>query len=347
MIFHREKGINRLGHRANYIIVTEESYELYYSHWALSLPFDLFWGPEYSLAFIREHEQRDRDHWLDEVWAEGGAVVDPLKKVLLLFGGEELEYNYSLRNIYLKLMKEVWQDWKIEWADEGILELADYVSYPRNLLENHDTVPIKIREVNLNPPTYQERIESVGSIVTQEGKLQLYPLDQLATYYLQAGPSLLGETDQQIGYSHFDYAKWSDKFPESGFHIDIPQQTIHYWSMYHTAEMYEKIQNKWLGWTIIWNDENYETQLTLTSGKLTFPIIDRQKLYEKIAEDLLLGSLQDPCEGLWRILRSSETESIYINPSSLQHHSPDLSDEQKKEIYYYAINQVKKKHHQK
>ena len=66
-----------MGHRANLIVVQYGKYELFYSHWAANtLTHDLFWSPEFATAFIRMQRKVDESYWLDEVWAEGGAVAD-------------------------------------------------------------------------------------------------------------------------------------------------------------------------------------------------------------------------------------------------------------------------------
>ena len=96
-----------MGHRANLIVVRAGGYDLYYSHWAANtLPRDLFWGPAHALAFARA--QRPADDWLDDVWAEGGAVIDPGARVLRLFGGEDLASDVPLRRLYLRLLAAVY-----------------------------------------------------------------------------------------------------------------------------------------------------------------------------------------------------------------------------------------------
>ena len=72
----------------------------------------------------------DDSSWFDEVWAEGGVVVDWDNRTLLLFGGEDIVSDISLRRLSLKLLAVVWQNWKIKWTYEEIADIADYVNYP-------------------------------------------------------------------------------------------------------------------------------------------------------------------------------------------------------------------------
>jgi len=66
-----------MGQRANLIVVRDNTYDLYYSHWcANTLPKDLFWGEQYAIQFIEMQTRVDEPGWLDDVWAEGGAVLE-------------------------------------------------------------------------------------------------------------------------------------------------------------------------------------------------------------------------------------------------------------------------------
>ncbi|GIP11396.1 hypothetical protein P4H94_06290 [Paenibacillus macerans] len=56
-----------MGQRANLIIVRNNYYELYYSHWcANTLPKDLFWGEQHAVKFIEMQKQVEESGWLDD-----------------------------------------------------------------------------------------------------------------------------------------------------------------------------------------------------------------------------------------------------------------------------------------
>jgi hypothetical protein len=133
-----------MGQRANLILIERGQREMYYTHWrANTLDRDLFWGPDHAARFIRA--QQARTHWLDEVWAEGGAVLDRDAHVLLMFGGEDVRIDVSLRRVYLDLLRHVWSGWDVRWAYEGIADVADYVGHPREAVLTNEFDPAKSR----------------------------------------------------------------------------------------------------------------------------------------------------------------------------------------------------------
>ncbi|MEM6528524.1 MAG: hypothetical protein AAF653_09525, partial [Chloroflexota bacterium] len=104
-----------MGQRATLLIKNGIDYELYYCHWCANrLDWEIFWGPEYTLNFIRG--QQPTIEWLDTVWAEGGVVVDTGNNHLLWFGGEDIYFEIPLRHLYMTLLKQVWKGWTIAWA---------------------------------------------------------------------------------------------------------------------------------------------------------------------------------------------------------------------------------------
>ncbi|MCY7556816.1 MULTISPECIES: hypothetical protein [Paenibacillus] len=120
-------------------------------HWcANTLPKDLFLGEQHAVKFIEMQKRVDESGWLDDVWAEGGAIVDLDKKKLVFYGGEDILYNVPLRNFYLKLMRTIWSGWEIAWAYEGILDLANYVGYPQEKILTYGEDDLK--DTNLEPP---------------------------------------------------------------------------------------------------------------------------------------------------------------------------------------------------
>jgi len=111
-----------MGQRANLITFENGEYTLRYDHWCANrLDKILFWGVSYALDYFDAQERVGEEGWLDEVWAEGGAMLDLDKKHLLWWGGEDVLFDLPLRRVYLKLQEKNWNGWTIEWAYRGLL----------------------------------------------------------------------------------------------------------------------------------------------------------------------------------------------------------------------------------
>jgi hypothetical protein len=120
-----------MGQRANRLLVSNSTYRLFYCHWcANTLDRDLFWGPEHAVAFTLQQQAVGEGGWLDDKWAEGGAVIDTDRRFPLFYGGEDILYHLPLRWVYLDLLRRVWKGWEIRWAHNGIFDIAAYVCVP-------------------------------------------------------------------------------------------------------------------------------------------------------------------------------------------------------------------------
>lgn len=156
-----------MGQRANFAIGNSLGYELFYSHWcANTLTSDLFWGSEHALRFVRQQRPVDAENgWLDTVWAEGGAVIDPSNKLFMLYGGESLLFDVPLRRLFLKLLRVAWQGWTIRWASEGIVEIAEYPGVERGRVIADSNA--SDRALDLAPPKERDWLNCVGTFQTE------------------------------------------------------------------------------------------------------------------------------------------------------------------------------------
>ena len=76
-----------MGNRANFVIVKDQDWQLYYSHWGGCRMLDaLIGGPELALRYAASLRRCQKDEWCAPTWADGGAVVDLDRRRLLFFG---------------------------------------------------------------------------------------------------------------------------------------------------------------------------------------------------------------------------------------------------------------------
>ena len=116
-----------MGNRANFVVVKNQDWQLYYSHWAGGRILDgLIGGPDFALRYAQTLRPCPKDQWVDPVWADGGAVVD-LDRRRLLFFGDELMVAMPERRAVMGVLATVWPGYAICWAYDGTIELAGYL----------------------------------------------------------------------------------------------------------------------------------------------------------------------------------------------------------------------------
>jgi hypothetical protein len=114
-----------MGNRANLVLVDRDGWQLRYSHWAGCRMLDaLLAGPDMAGRYIRVQEVGN--FWTDELWADGGLVLD-LDKRKLVFFGEELMATMNERRAMFEVLAITWPGYSTSWAYEATAEIAAYV----------------------------------------------------------------------------------------------------------------------------------------------------------------------------------------------------------------------------
>jgi hypothetical protein len=328
-----------MGHRANLLLVDETGYTLYYCHWCgKSIPEDVFWGPQYAIPFIRQQREVNvADGWLDDVWAEGGVLVDISRHTLLLWGGESLSYDIPLRRLYLELLEEVWSVWKVQWAHDSILDLARYVGFPKDRVRakgerdpSHDTLDI---------PREKDWTALVASIVLEDGTMRLFPLIDLHAHdYLETGPSLIKTISPKSGFDTLPLEDWTKEFPRGGFHIDVAKKQVAFWGAYERGAV-DYIVPAWDGWEVIWLQDNFEYQLARTEGRLTLPMRSTEAMLEAVTKLLLQEAHPSMVDMILRMAEEhrQKGQDVQINPNALRENPLELSLEVRQQILMAAI----------
>ena len=109
-----------MGNRANFVIVKDQDWQLYYSHWGgCRMARALIGGPELALRYAASLRRCEKNEWCDPTWADGGAVVD-LDRHRVLFFGEPLMVEMNQRRALM------------ECARHGVARLRDLLGVRRN-----------------------------------------------------------------------------------------------------------------------------------------------------------------------------------------------------------------------
>lgn len=331
-----------MGHRTNYAILEQGQIRLFYSHWgALSVPQDLFWGPDHALAFVLDLEEVDPGRWLDEVWCEGGAALNLDARTFCLFGGEGIEGTPEAVAAYVRLANALWgqRGWTVTWAHDGIHDLAACVGADPALVEakplcnpvDLDTLGRAIRE---DERIYPRLISWRGADGTWHNAVDVEDMRDL----LVTGPALLDHLDKLVSVAELPAAREAaglplTVLPEEGLLIDMERRHIitHGYRPLRTEA--RLIADTWEGWTIDYQDGGLDHHYALLGEPMPEYLSERvlpDTDYERtpmsddaavayIAELLLEEEFGDPTKTIRALIAEYEArgEALTVNPSAL------------------------------
>lgn len=287
--------------RANFVIVGPNGYELYYAAAGNSTDLLVFWGPEFTIRSIRTYDRLDESRWLDDLWAEGGVLVDPHGKVLIFFGGETVIEEILHRRIFLELLSYTWPGWEIRYAYEGIVDIAEYVGVPRGKVldsdEGFDHGPTILASVSV-AAMIGGFVSTVGSLIDYSGNLSIFPLSLQVLSLLRAGPDLVDRLLFAPAKGLLSVDDLPQGLPRSGFHIDLSSKTLELWTTKSEADIERRLGRLWPGWEVRWHRDNFEFQLERCGGQLHFSLESRQESMTSMKDALLWEDTRDPSPNL-------------------------------------------------
>ncbi|BBX74913.1 hypothetical protein [Mycobacterium shinjukuense] len=250
-----------MGNRANFVIVEDQDWQLYYSHWAGCRMLDaLIAGPEYALRYAQSLRRCAKDEWVNPLWADGGAVVD-LDRRRVLFFGDELMVEMRERRAVMSVLAAVWPDYSIGWAYDGTAELAGYVGAELRPCEWDKRPELRLSR-------HRNSLCHLVSVVDAEERLRFWPL---WWHLCKAwhGPALLDRLPGR-GVARVTLGT----IPEGGVHVDVPRKTVGAWQTADTMGIFQALPELWSGWeTQCWEDR-FEEQVTRCRGALRVPELD-------------------------------------------------------------------------
>lgn len=330
-----------MGQRASLAIVTEHETELYYSHWrANTLDRDLFWGPEHAAAFIRQQRSEDEGaEILDEVWAEGGAVVDETRRTLLWYGGEDILRDVPRRRVHLALMGRLWQGWTIEWAHEGIADIADALGISREVVLTREAgdEPLDPRWVFEPPddPTWRNTVLSSE----RNGALQFWTTQHDLREVLSTGPPLLSSLADVRGAASLDWAEITEDFPTGGLHVDWDRRELSCWHANYQPAIESRTRARFPGWRVTWWHDRYDAHAEAARDRLALPVPDIDSLLADIRLTLLAED-RDHSDLIPSLLERLGESPEGVNPFALRDDPLTLGTEERRRLLDEAVAEV-------
>ena len=336
-----------MGHRANLVLVQNHRHRLYYCHWcSITIPDDFFWGPTYVRPFIERQRLEEGEFWLDQIWAEGGAVMDVDHRMLLLWGGDELLRDVPLRRVYLELLQQVWAGWTVHWAYNGVFDMVDYLELPHDLVTTKIEIDPELleRPAVFARPTGNSYGFSIGSIRFEDGTLRLYPLDREIDWRLEKGPVMLKLARRARGLPTLNAGEWSDLFPHGGFHVDVKGKRLGFWAG-HAPGLAREVMPQWPGWQVEWWRDEFEFHLEQTGEVLTVAVPPAEVSLARLEEKFMNGPRWNMPDLLLKLVGHEMLEGadVQISEDALRQDAPEVSAELRRRILDEAIGAWRKK----
>jgi hypothetical protein len=304
-----------MGSRANYVIVDDEGRRLYYSHWgAQQVDVQLAGGWLPAVQFVEAQQRRspapdDPDTgWLDDRWAEGGALIDLRRRHLLFFGGFEFMPALHYRRAYFALLAQTWPGWTTQWAYRGLSQLAEYVGVdpavadvPELLGRGPGPGPL--------PPAEPTELAAGGdgrwTLVTvrePDGSVRAFATED-SPHPVVLGPAMArmipAGPDAQTLLERAEVA------PGGGAHVEVTARQLTWWSAAEQPILFKDLPALWADWDVQFHADDYEGHLAASGLRL--PPVDLSRGLAEL-EERLSRQYGDPAENaldLARMLRDT------------------------------------------
>lgn len=255
-----------MGDRANYAIAGDDGWELFYSHFgAVSLLTDLAAGPERAIAFVRE--QRPVEHWLDDIWCEGAAAIDPANQVVLLFTWHH--DGVTDRKRRLAEIRAAWPGWQIRWAYGGVEDVVAHLGIDRL------SVRTERKPIDKLTPVFEEYPQDGLFVLTirhEDGMLRGYSLFHEFGEPIWAGPALIDMAAGLTPVPGRGVMSEDDTGPDFGSHLDVARREAGFWTAGSFRGSLDDVVRCWPGWRVeFWEDRHEEQTRRCGAGFAMFP----------------------------------------------------------------------------
>jgi hypothetical protein len=332
-----------MGHRANFVLVEQGKATIYYSHWgAKTIPDMLVAGPDRCWNSIQR--LTPGSELLDNVWAEGGLLLDRDQRRLLFWGGEEIKYTPYLRRVFLPALRLLWPEWTVEWALYGVADLADALHIDRSAVLIGEFAEGFHPENPLSDEVLLEN-EFETTLITikeKDGMVLNYRMCGLPGSILSVGPHLL---DVLARKKPDTLPHERDEEFEEGAFLDLANRQIWVWEKSTLDPRYlAALRTLWPGWYVAGHGEGIVRQVIL-SGHDPFPIMVPQDearaalLKVLAAEDLPMPTLSNLVNA---ITTAVPEEASQVKIASGFFSVPDqiLSGQERRQILQQVFSQL-------
>jgi hypothetical protein len=318
-----------VGSRANYVILRDRRLDIRYHHWgAASVPQDLFWGPDASLAFIRSLELNET--LMDDIWCEGSALVDLDHQALCLWGGDELLSSIPLRRLYPRMLQQTWPGWQVSWANGGVVDIARRVGIdPAPLLQLGLPDSADAGSPHSDESLDRALVAEPSMIITvrdAEGIRDFRCGWQLSHVALM-GPGVVDKLRAKPAAGLLPEGQIRDCL-----FIDAPSKRV--WICWGDPSRWRigMIIDRWPGWVVAQQFEGLLRHVEFSGRAVESVRMPVAEALSRLEKELLSRSVVDPAAILEAYKKSptpDEKESLVIAPGFLRNLQPPLTREER------------------
>lgn len=251
---------------ANFVVVENGSWELYYSHWAAPGYMLALEDPVEGSKFIRGLGP-EVSTWMDEGCCESAVLIDHDQRRLLYFS-VHID-GYASRTAELAGLRRTWRGWRADWAYDGLADLVAHLGLDRSLVRETSNPP---NEPIFDPYDAQAS-DGPDCLVTvaDAGPPRAYALE--ITYWtsiIDCGPRVVGVLSEDCRVTECAL------IPYSGVHIDLRTRMAGAWTIGTLEGALARAPQRWPGWRWEFWEDRYGEQLARAEGAVTLASFDPQ-----------------------------------------------------------------------
>jgi len=255
-----------MGSRANYIVIEGTTVGISYAQWgALTVARELLAGPEAAVTFARG--QRTDMGLMDNVFADGGLLLDLEQRTLLFWCDGKIGYFPYLRRVLLPVLRALWPDWSVDWATQGVVDAARYLGRDPARYVFADrysgSFPYAGDVESLCAPSDDPEQNATILTVTHEGgRVADYLLAAEPKRVMLAGLAILPVLARKESRALPD--ERNDAL-QGGAYLDVAAHAVWVWAPHTIDPVYlDALTRSWPGWSIHSHVEGLVRQVILS-----------------------------------------------------------------------------------
>ncbi|HYL45046.1 MAG TPA: hypothetical protein VEU97_16815 [Ktedonobacteraceae bacterium] len=350
-----------MGNQANYVIIENGQSHIFYSRWgALTIPSVLLSGPEGTLEYIRQLSPDEA--LLDNIWAEGGVLMDVDAHRALFWGGDAIALQPYLRRPLLAALSLLWPGWSIDWALFGVADLARNIGWEISRVLDDEFVDTAflvgsgavVTEAQLLESLHANDSEAILTLRWKTGEVKDYlfllkeSFDKpgthrfLATPYqvLSLGPRLLSilPTESTISLPK----EGSGQEPKKGAYVDEEAQTIWIWEGETLDPRYlEAIARRWPGWQVQGHVEGLVRHIILSGRDPAAISVSVQQAIQELIAALTGERGFDPMQlsqVIQQALPPEEQQGMKFGKGFFSTDTPPLARQERRDVLEHLLS---------